>query len=289
VAQHGVVGRRQLLEAGVSGDAIDRRLRSGVLLALPRGVYAVGHRALPVWGTELAAVLACGRTAGVSHASGVAAYGMVHRDPERPVDVTVWSGHPRSTAGITVHRVSERVRLSVRFGVPVVSAVRALAGYATQGSPRDVERAFEEGRAKDVITPGDVARYLAAHPGGPGTAALRPLITPDRPSSRSRSPAEEWLLPHLRRSGLPAPEWNFRIGAFTVDSFWRAQRLVVEVDGFPFHTGRVAFERDHEKDLVLRRMRLDVMRFTARQVKREPLRAVVDIAGELARRQPPAA
>jgi very-short-patch-repair endonuclease len=252
-------------------------------------VYALGHLALRREARWLAAVLAYGDGALLCGPVAAMEWWMVAPDEDAEPSVMVVGRQARQRPGTSLHRVArlepEDVRL--RDGIPLTSPARTLLDLAGMWPERPVQLAFDEGRRRGVVTPRAVARVLERYPRRPGAELLRDLARPDRPSELTRSPAEEWLLPHLRRSGLPAPEWNARLGAFTVDCLWRAQRLVVEVDGYPFHTGRSAFERDHEKDLVMRRMRLDVMRFTARQVKREPLRVIVDIAGELARRHPP--
>jgi very-short-patch-repair endonuclease len=100
----------------------------------------------------------------------------------------------------------------------------------------------------------------------------------------SRSRKEKRLLRGLRDARLPMPETNVKFGCFEADFLWHRERLVVEVDGYPFHRGPAAFNRDHEKDLVLRGAGLDVLRFTGDHVEKQLTMVLARIAGELARR-----
>jgi very-short-patch-repair endonuclease len=81
---------------------------------------------------------------------------------------------------------------------------------------------------------------------------------------------------------LPAPEVNVRVGRWTVDCLWRAERVVVETDSWGFHRGSIAFEDDHARDLELRRRGLDVRRFTYRQVRDQPAQVAADLRDALA-------
>ncbi len=87
----------------------------------------------------------------------------------------------------------------------------------------------------------------------------------------TRSEAERKLLELLRDARLPPPETNARVLGYEVDFLWRAQKLVVEVDGYAFHGHRAAFERDRAKDQVLVAAGYRVIRVTWRQLEREPL------------------
>src|SRR3954451_15617262 len=104
VAQHSSVGRTQLLEDGLSGDDVDRRMRARRLRRLHQGVYAVGHRVLTVEGRWMAAVLAAGAGAALSHASAAAGWDLRRSSPVA-IDVTVpgRAGRERRS-GLRTHR-----------------------------------------------------------------------------------------------------------------------------------------------------------------------------------------
>jgi very-short-patch-repair endonuclease len=104
----------------------------------------------------------------------------------------------------------------------------------------------------------------------------------DVETDRTRSDLERDFLRLCRHYRLPAPEVNVRVGRWTVDFLWRAQRVVVETDSWGYHRGSVAFEDDHARDLDLRRRGLDVRRFTHRQVRDEPAHIAADLRDALA-------
>lgn len=97
----------------------------------------------------------------------------------------------------------------------------------------------------------------------------------------TRSDLEDRFLWICRRYGLSPPALNVRIGRWTVDFVWRAERLVVETDSFAYHRGRVAFEDDRARDLELRRLGYSVLRFSAAQLNAEPRRVAEDVAAAL--------
>ena len=100
-----------------------------------------------------------------------------------------------------------------------------------------------------------------------------------RTAAQAESELERIFLDLIREAGLPAPHVNVLVESFLVDVFWPEARLVVELDGYEFHSERDAFERDHEKRTVLRRADIAVLEFTYRQVvDRAPW--VVDVVRE---------
>ena len=65
-----------------------------------------------------------------------------------------------------------------------------------------------------------------------------------------------------------------RVAGFEVDFLWRRQKLIVETDGYRYHRGSVAFERDHARDNRLMALGYDVLRFTYWRVVNEPTEVV---------------
>jgi very-short-patch-repair endonuclease len=92
------------------------------------------------------------------------------------------------------------------------------------------------------------------------------------------------MLRLIRDARLPIPQTNRVVAGFTADFVWPDQRLIVEVDGYPFHGHRAAFERDHRRDIVHRDAGYEVLRFTARQLEEAPLYVAAVIARALDRR-----
>ena len=126
---------------------------------------------------------------------------------------------------------------------------------------------------------------LNAYPHRHGVARLRALADPGRPTTETRSDGEEALLALIRRADLPVPEVNAQIGNYTADFLWREQKVIVELDGYDYHRGRAAFERDHERDAEHQRMGYLVIRVTGRQLHREPETLLVRIATAIATRR----
>ncbi len=257
----------------------------GRLFPLHRGVYALGHTALPSFSGETAAVLACGDRAVLSHAAAARLWGFGDGSAA-DVDVTVVGSHVRPRPGIRVHRVKSLDACDARKvqGIPITAPARTLLDLAGQLNERGLELALHEAIATQRVTIRQVQLVLSRYPRRPGSAALTSLATGGQPLTATRSGGEETLHRLLRRSGLPPPEVNAKVGRWTVDFLWRREGLAVELDGVDFHSSRVRIERDHRKDLDLRKLHIDVMRFVGRQVTREPEMVLVTIAQALAGR-----
>lgn len=248
--QHGVVLARQLVAAGVSKDRIYGRCRTGRLHRLHRGVYAVGHRNLSNEGRWIAATLACGGGAVLSHCSAAALWQLLPTD-RGPIDVSVpGSGGRRKRAGITLHRCRSFTQLVCirRDRIPVTTPARTIADLRRVVDPATVGKAIRQAE-------------LLGLPFGASPEA-----------DHTRSELETIFLEFCRRHRLPAPEVNVRVGPYLVDFLWRDQRLVAETDGYRFHRGRIAFENDRSRDLQLRGLGFEVIRLSYRQIVDEPAR-----------------
>jgi very-short-patch-repair endonuclease len=252
--QHGVVTTDQLRARGVSRSAVARRLDAGRLHRIHRGVYAVGHRRLTFEGRCLAAVLACGEGAVVSHRGAGALWGLLLPSP-RPIEVTVPGyGGRRKQPGIVIHRSTtlSTEQVTRRRGIPLTQPARTLQDLRRVLTGEQLRKATR--RALDLRL--DVG------------AALDP--EPDL----TRRKLERRFLRLCRSRSLPSPEVNARVGPYEVDFLWRDLSLIVETDGFRHHGNRAAFEADRARDSRLQALGYRVLRFTYRQVSEDP-RAVV--------------
>jgi very-short-patch-repair endonuclease len=115
-----------------------------------------------------------------------------------------------------------------------------------------------------------------------GTATLRRLVVAESAPALTRCEAEERLLALIRSAQLPPPDLNVQLGRYEVDFLWRDQGLIVEVDGFAFHSSRVAFERDRLRDAELQAHGWRVIRVTWRQIAHQPEAVVALLAAALA-------
>jgi very-short-patch-repair endonuclease len=233
-----VVSFAQLLGAGLTPSMIKRRVQAGRLHRIHRGVYAVGNPNLTREGHWMAAVLACGEGAVLSHGSAACLWAISPTSPST-IHVTVPAPGGRSRRrGIVVHRSrtltpSETTR---RRLIPVTTHARTLRdlGYGPEPTRSDLERAF---------------------------------------------------LRLCRKHGIPKPEVNVRVGPYVVDFLWRKARLIAETDGYRYHAGRVAFEADLARTNHLKRLGYEVLRFSYREVTKQPLTVVSSLQAQLPQRR----
>lgn len=285
--QHGVVARAQLLETGVPAHVIDHRLAKGRIDAVHRGVYRVGPAPLP-HERELAALLACGASAVLSHRSAAVLWKLLPGAPCAPVDVTVPRGHRPSSQGLRVHRVSclPAGEITLVEDIPVTVPARTLLDLAGQSDPRELEQAMAQSERAGLATRADLARLAASHPHRRGIMAVRALLAAGAEPAFIRSEAETRFLALVRKAQLPAPATNVALRGYEVDFLWRAEALVVEIDGFAFHSSSAAFERDRRRDAVLAAAGFRVLRITWRQISREAEALLVRLAQALVQKGP---
>jgi hypothetical protein len=235
-AQYGLVTRAQLLRLGLSPRTIDHRLSTGRLHRLHRGVYAVGHLALLPWAREMAAVLACGPHAVLSHQSAAALWCLRPRH-EGEVHVTISRGGSSSRPGVRMHRSRclDACDVRIRHRIPVTSPSRTIIDLAGLLRERDLARTVDEAEVRGLARRSELLAALErAGNGRRGSAVLAQILRRDKPAM-TRSEAEHRLISLMARAGLPRPEVNVPIGGYEVDLLWRRARLVVEVDGYVFH------------------------------------------------------
>ncbi len=226
----------------------------------------------------MAAVLACGSDAVLSHGAAAVHWGLL-RPLEGPVDVTVPThGGRERRKGIRLHRcvtlgagfqttgsqIRPTLLVTMRDRIPVTTVPRTLVDIHATLPPRLVRRAIRQ------------AEFL-----GLGLGEIK--------SDRTRSDLERYFLRLWRRARLSQPEVNVPIGGMTVDFLWRDARLIVETDSYATHGGTIAFEDDRERELRLRRLGYSVHRFSERQLEAEPEAVVEDVAAALRRARAPRA
>jgi hypothetical protein len=218
---------------------------------------------------EMAAVLACGPGACLSHGSAASAWGLsATRGDVAPWDVTVPGGDRGHRPGIRIHRVrwlveDERVHMD---GLPLTSPARTLIDLASLMSSRDLEQVIARGERSGLVTRAGLASVLRRHAGRPGIPALRALLHTEHAPMLTRSEAEDRFLELIRKARLPVPGTNVMVGPYEIDFLWRSEGIAVEVDGFRFHASRSSFERDRRRDAEL----------AARGIPRRPAHLAAD-------------
>jgi very-short-patch-repair endonuclease len=196
----------------------------------------------------MAAVLASGENAVVSHRSAAVLWGLLAKDGQ-VVDVSVpGDGGKKRRKGIRLHRSRTLTPdlVTRRNGIPVTKPSRTIADLDGTVSPKEHRRAIRQAGVLGLPLGSDIE------------------------SDRTRSDLELLFLRLCRRHRLPEPEVNQRIDRFEVDFLWHDRRLVVETDGYRYHSGRAAFQDDHRRDLELRALGYEVIRLSEEQLANEP-------------------
>lgn len=257
------------MELGFSAKAIQHRLGTGRLHPVMPGIYAVGRRELTREGRWMAAVLACGQGAVLSHRSAGALWGI---DTERRgvIDISVRHRRKCRRRGIRnrMRPTLPAADTTTHRGVPVTSVVRTLLDLATELPPRRLERAVNEADKLDLIDPEALRDRLKAYAGEPGVKPLRALL--DRDTFRlSDRELEVLFRPLAASAGLPTPQTKVFVNGFEVDFYWPEVGLIVETDGFRYHRTAATQSRDALRDQTHTASGLTSLRFSHHQVKYE--------------------
>jgi very-short-patch-repair endonuclease len=279
--------------AGVGRGAIDRRIAIGRLHPLYRGVLRVGPVVSPHART-MAAVLACGTHAVLSHRSAGALWGLLPAAPGSELEVTLPRDVRRRVPGVIAHRtcVLGVDDITMCDGIPVTTPIRTLLDLGAVLPSHDLEHAIAMADRAGMVR----TEHLATHVNGlpsrsgrlgatyRGAARIRALLEVHG-AALTRSEAEARLLALIRRARLPRPRVNTLLLGYEVDFLWEDQRLVVEVDGFAYHSSEKAFARDRRRDAELTTSGFNVVRFTWDDVSRHPEATLVMLAQALQRPQ----
>jgi hypothetical protein len=260
--QWGVVTRDQLAAIGLSSNGIAEWIRTKRISRLHRGVYAYGHDRLRREGYWLAAVLACGPGAVLSHRGAAALWG-IRPSESAIVDVTVPSRAGRiRRRGVRVHRSGRLSPEEVTevHGIPVTTVARTLLDLADDLDIQALRRAVTEAEYRHLYDHTSLIAVVEMNPGR-RTRKLLTAATEGR-LHRTRSPLEDRFLRFKDRYGVEEPECNVHLAGYEVDSLWRRVGLAVKLDGLDAHGTREAVRRDRRKDRALWRVGVRTMRLT---------------------------
>jgi very-short-patch-repair endonuclease len=269
--QHGVITRLQLIELGFSRRAIQHRLATGRLYLLPfRGVYAVGRPQLTQHGRWMAAVLACGTGAVLSHHSAAELWGIRRTTGNKEIHVTVPASGRAARSGIVAHRRTlSTAEIASKEGIPLTAIATTLVDLAAQVSRKYLEAAVNEADKLDLIDPENLRRSLESMPRRHGLRALRDLL--DKTTfTLTDSELERRFLRIAKSAGLPKPKTQTRVNGFKVDFYWRDLKLVVETDGLRYHRTPQQQAKDRLRDQRHTAAGLTPLRFTHAQIAHDP-------------------
>ena len=272
-------GLGQLRELGLTGSAVRNRVATARLHRIHHSVYSlVAKQLLKRDGLYMAAVLACGPGALLSHRSAAVLHEL--RDwGYTKIEVTV----PRRSAlripGVAVHRSTTLTEADVTVvrNIPCTSIARTLFDLAEVVTRRQLERSFDQAEIAETLDLRAIEDQLARNPTRPAAKAVRAVLNEHYIGTTATwNENEEALLAITRPLGIPDPDTNQFIvlddggPALRVDFVWRDRRVVVEADSRKWHVTRQRFETDRQRDQRLTAAGWTVIRTTWRQMKYRP-------------------
>jgi very-short-patch-repair endonuclease/predicted transcriptional regulator of viral defense system len=289
--QHGVVSREQLRALGLTDTMIASRIAAGALLRVFPAVYGVGHLAIGRHSLMLAAVLACGEGAVVSHGSAAELHRLWDRRPAL-IDVIAPGKRGRGLDGVRWHRgyPLEPDEVTARERIPCTAVSRTLVDMAGSVGERSLRRLVEQAVVLRELDVAEVDLVLSRRRRR-GAPILRRVLAPWRGNAgrppKLRSVLEARLFAAIADAGLPRPRCNavLRLEGhrLEVDFLWDEQRLVVETDGETTHRTAAAFQRDRWRDQLLGAAGYRPVRVTWSQMEEEPEATVARIGRMLER------
>ena len=280
--QDNLVTREQLLTIGLGRGAIAHRLSAGRWRRVHPGVYLVAPAPLHLRAEARAAVLACGDSAAVSHATAAGLWGILPETDD--VHVTVPGRHTGPREGVHVHRTAalHPDEIALRHGLRLTSPARTICDLAGMATTHEAEAALTEARVQRLVTDPQLHAVIERTPTLKGSAVIRALLRAETETGYSRSRAERAMVELTRAAGLPPPLLNQRLLGYLADFVWPQYRLVMEVDGYRYHGHRAAFERDRRRDQLMVSSGYRVLRITWRQLRDEQLFVVARLAQAMA-------
>jgi very-short-patch-repair endonuclease len=262
---------------------IDRLIVAGLLIRIHHGVYAVGHARLSARGRWMAAVLACGDGARLSHRDALALHD-VRRIGSGAVHVTAPRLH--RLAGIRCHTVRDQSRLGdvIVDSIPVTSLERAVLDEAVTLSAQRLRALLEEIERRDRF---DLRRFSAevdASPGHHGAGRLRAALAAmsDMPPEL-RSGLERAFLTLVRTAGLPEPSANVVVAGELFDFHWPSHHVLVETDSWRYHRSRRSFENDRRRANAAVLAGETLLRVTDARIDEQPASVIDELAAALGR------
>jgi hypothetical protein len=272
--QHGVVSVGQLHRLGFREGSIAKAVKSGRLIALHRGVYAVGHTDLSPRGKCLAAVKGCGEGALLSHFSAAWLWGLM---PTRPLPIHVTTPIPRrARLGLVIHRSRTFIEEDGAEvdGIPVTSVARTALDLAARVRRRSVRRLLQRTEELALFDLPDFESILARNKGHRGMKPLRREIAIYKPPPFTRSGLEERFFELVLERRLPRPATNYVEAGYELDVYWPELRFAVELEVYETHGSRLSFEEDPVRHEELKLAGVEMICVTGPRLDREPNRVM---------------
>jgi very-short-patch-repair endonuclease len=231
----------------------------------------VGHAVPPLLAPEQAALLACGELSVLSHRSAANLWSLLPYPASAKVWVTVPPGRSADRPRLQLARAGVPARdIRRRQGLRLTSPPRTICDLSRLLDEEVLEAVVAEASYRRLASAAELVEQIEGNQGRRGLAKLRRVLDLPGGPRRTRSPAERAMLRLLRHAGVTGYETNAKVHCYEVDFWWRTEKLVVEVDGWDAHSGRVAFERDRLKAATLAAHGVRVVPITGRQLRAHP-------------------
>ncbi|CAN5590356.1 type IV toxin-antitoxin system AbiEi family antitoxin domain-containing protein [soil metagenome] len=277
----GVITLAQARRSGLNQDCVDRRVRSSQWRRCAQGVYFVDDRPFTAAARVRATVWGYGPRA---TASGLAAAWWLGLSAIVPglVEVTVpRPGHGRSHPGSRLRRRNLAAadiveKRGLRVTSPALTAIEAA-----------VRRGGGSASIMDTALQGeiDLRELWQAHlrnKGRHGSPAARLLL--QGAGDGARSHAERLLVQLMKSAGITGWVANYPIGRYKVDVAFTDDKLVIEVDGWAFHSDPATFREDRARQNQIALLGWQVLRFTWFDLTEQPERVIAEIRRVLSAR-----
>ena len=268
-----MVDNRQLLELGIGEGLVFKRQEAGLLIPLYRGVYALAHSRITREGRWMAAVLACGPGAVLSHFSAGSLWGIC--GSYGPIEVLRQSGGFKADGHLNL-RLHQTRRLyeyevTLERGIPVVTIERALLDLAARRDSKQLERMLVRACKREGFSWSRFAHITSRRRGCKGVGRLRRIALEVNPEAlETRSDSEVDFLALWRNVSSSVPAVNVLVEGRLVDFLWSEQKVIVETDSWSHHGDRPTFEDDHQRDVDLIAAGYQVYRTTYKMLERNP-------------------
>jgi predicted transcriptional regulator of viral defense system len=289
-AQHGLVTLAQLEAQGLTRQGVHERVVSGRIYPMHQAVYSLTPSVMTQRGKFMAAVLACGPGAVLSHRSAAYLWGLVD-SWEEPIDVTAPNRRGRSPEGVAAHRDGslQPIDTTIRFGIPCTTVARTILDFAGVEPEWKVRKVVAQAEVLRILDQSRLRALLKRSRRRRGVARLRLILDTIHPQTkRTRSELERLFLAMCEKHSVPEPEVNVWLPApdgkrYQADFLWRDEGLIVEADSRRFHDTYTAFVEDRKRQQQLELAGWRVTRCTWEEVELEPRRLALTVRGLISR------
>ena len=285
--QHTLITHEQLVAVGIRGSAVSRRVATGRLNRRYRGVYVVGQPSLTREGRWLAAVLASGTGAVLSHLDAAVLWGVYDRTGAK-IHVTTAHRSRKGSGDIRLHRVRhlDAEQVTVVNRIPVTTVARMLVDLTDVLGRERLTRIIREAAYRGLLDLDQLDAAITRAHGRRSLPTLRAAVQAHRPSTIIRSELEHRFLELCRTANLPQPDTNVPAlvngKSIRHDCLWPTQGVVVELDGTAAHDRSDAFESDRARDAAVAAAGLRTLRYTWKRISEDADAVAAELRAVLA-------